>query len=138
MAISFGQIYLHSFAPEKLFDFLSFLLDVEAKDFETKSDTIRFDFQGIEFVILPSEKKRLSRTKYFSLSVENEKELEDLKNNIEFYHYKQMDSKFTLKTENGALEFSDPDSRVWQVKVRSAKNLVNSTCNSDNFISSQM
>ncbi len=118
MAISFGQIYLHSFSPEKLFAFLSFLLDIEAKDFETKTDIIKFDFQDIEFVILPSENKRLSRTKYFSLSVDSEKELDDLKKNVEFFHYKEMDSKFTLTVKERLLEFSDPDGRIWQVEVR--------------------
>ena len=116
MAIQFGQIYLYSFNPRKLYDFLSFLLDVEAKSFE--EDEILFDFQEIEFVILPLQKKRLDKTKYFSLSVASSEELEDLKRNIEFYYYKEMGEKFKIKTSDNLLEFSDPDRRIWQVRLR--------------------
>ena len=115
MAIQFGQIYLYSFDPRKLYDFLSFLLDVEAKTFE--ENEILFDFQNIEFVILPLQKKRLDKTKYFSLSVANLIELEDLKRNIEFYYYKEMGEKFSIKTKDDLLEFSDPDGRIWQIKI---------------------
>lgn len=115
MAVQFGQIYLYSFDPKKLFGFLSFLLDVEAKDFQ--EDKILFDFQQIEFVILPAEKKRLDKTKYFSLCVDNLAELEDFKRNIEFYYYKEMGDKFKIKVDGQMLEFSDPDGRIWQIKV---------------------
>lgn len=115
MAVHFGQIYLYSFDPKKLFGFLSFLLDVEAKAFQ--EEKILFDFQEIEFVILPAEKKRLDKTKYFSLSVDNLGELEDFKRNIEFYYYKEMGDKFKMKVNESILEFSDPDGRIWQIRV---------------------
>lgn len=117
MTIQFGQIYLYSFNPRKLYDFLSFLLDVEAKSYQ--EEKILFDFQDIEFVILPMQKKRLDKTKYFSLSVANISELEDVKRNIEFYYYKEMGEKFTIKSDSESLEFSDPDGRIWQIKLQS-------------------
>ena len=138
MAISFGQVFLHSFAPDKLFNFLSFVLDVEATEFESEVEVIRFNFHGIDFVILPSEKKRLSRTKYFSLSVDSEKELCDLKDNIEFFHYKQLESKFTLKLEDETLEFSDPDGRIWQVEVRTRDFASNPSVKTNHFSTNQM
>ena len=116
MTIQFGQIYLYSFDPRKLFSFLSFLLDVEPKVVE--ENRILFDFQNIEFVILPLQKKRLDKTKYFSLSVANLGELEDVKRNIEFYYYKEMGKKFINKSNSESLEFSDPDGRIWQIKLQ--------------------
>lgn len=118
MAIQFGQIYLYSFNPRKLYDFLSFLLDVEAKSYQ--EEKILFDFQNIEFVILPTEKKRLNKTRYFSLQVSSAAELEDVKRNIEFYYYKEMGEKFSINSDNESLEFSDPDGRIWQITSKLA------------------
>ena len=116
MAIYFGEIYLYSLNPSKLFSFLSFLLDIEAK--EISDDFISFNFQNMLFKIIRSDKKRIDKTKYFTLCVTNLNELIEIKQNIEFYHYKEGDSKFQLVQSEDSLEFSDPDGRKWEVNYQ--------------------
>lgn len=120
MAISFGEVYLHSHHPEKLFQFLSFLLDVEASEYTPEA--ISFIFQSVKFSIVPSELKRLSRQSYFSLSVDSPEELLDLKRNIEFFYYKENHSKADLKIEEDKLTFKDPEGRKWTVLVGKSLN----------------
>jgi len=120
MSISFGEIYLYSLDPAKLYDFLSFLLDVEAQIFE--ADKIHFEFQGIHFVILRSHKKRIDKTQYFSLNVSSLEELEYIGKNIEFYHYKGGDKNLKLDLSESSLSFRDPDERLWRVNLEKNKN----------------
>jgi hypothetical protein len=113
MSLRFGEIYLYSHNPQKLFSFLSFLLDVEST--RSTESSIEFHFQNMIFIIIQSDKKRIDKTKYFSLYVDDLKDLEFIKQNIEFYHYKEADTKFVIKSSEETLEFSDPDGRLWQV-----------------------
>jgi len=115
MAVQFGEIYLYSHNPEKLFHFLSFLLDVQASEYNEQK--IRFNFQTINFVIKPCETKRLSRLSYFSLTVEDAHELDDLKRNIEFYYYKEGNLKHSITQLDNGIEFTDPDDRKWSIFV---------------------
>ena len=115
MSLTLGNIFLYSFDPEKLFHFLSFLLDVEG--IHHSDDTIEFIFHGTSFVIKQSEKKRLDKTTYFTLKTYSEEELINIKNNIEFYYYKEGESKFKIQLENKILEFSDPDNRSWRIVI---------------------
>lgn len=115
MAITFGETYLHSHNPEKLYHFLSFLLDVQAHEYSEHQ--IKFLFQGMIFVIRPSETKKISRQSYFSLKVDNWDELYDLKRTIEFYYYKEGDKKYALEDKANGLIFTDPDNRKWSVVV---------------------
>lgn len=113
MSIRFGEIYLYSHNPQKLFGFLSFLLDVEATS--SNEDSICFTFQNMNFLIIKSIKKKIDKTKYFSLYVDDHNDLQHIKQTIEFYHYKEADHKFTLKCRENELEFTDPDGRLWKV-----------------------
>ena len=115
MAIQFGEIFLNSHNPEKLFNFLSFLLDVQASEYT--EHRISFHFQTIDFVIRPCENKKISRGSYFSLTVSSAEELNDLKRNIEFYYYKESNKKFSVIDLEQGLEFTDPDERKWSVFV---------------------
>jgi hypothetical protein len=113
MSLRFGEIYLYSLNPQKLFGFLSFLLDVEATS--STESSIEFNFQNMIFIILQSDKKRIDKTKYFSLYVDDLSDLEFIQQNIEFYHYKEADTKFVINIFDSKLEFTDPDGRLWQV-----------------------
>lgn len=120
MGIQFGEIYIYSHHPEKLYQFLSFLLDVEASEY-TK-DNISFEFQTIRFSIVPSELKRLSKQSYFSLTVDSLAELEDIKRNIEFFYYKEGHAKTDFNMKDGKLTFKDPEQRRWTVFIRKGVN----------------
>jgi hypothetical protein len=113
MSIRFGEIYLYSHDIQKLFGFISFLLDVEASF--VSDEAIKFEFQRMTFVIVHTDKKRIDKTKYFSLYVESANELNDIKQNIEFYHYKESNQPGKIAVSDSSLSFSDPDGRQWQV-----------------------
>jgi hypothetical protein len=113
MSLSFGKIILYSHKPEKSFHFLSFLLDVEATN--SNPEEIEFQFENHEFSIQLSKESSIDKSSGFCLKVDDLEELEDLKRNIEFYHYKENDKKFSAEIENGQLAFSDPDGRIWRI-----------------------
>lgn len=115
MSISFGEIFLYSHNPAKLYNFLSFLLDIEADAFE--DEEISFSFKGIKFLILMSEKKKIDKTKYFSLNVNSQIELDDLVQNINFYNYKEDQKALDVHQDSDSISFNDPDGRVWEVKI---------------------
>lgn len=118
MAISFGETFLYSHNPEKLYHFLSFLLDVQAHEYNEHQ--IKFKFQTMVFVIRPCGTKKISRQSYFSLQVDNWEELYDLKRTIEFYYYKEGDKKYSLVDLVDGLEFTDPDNRKWSAQVKNS------------------
>jgi hypothetical protein len=113
MSLSFGKIVLYSHKPEKCFHFLSFLLDIEAS--KSSDSEIQFQFDSQEFSIQISPEASIDKSSGFSLHVNSLEELEDLRRNIEFYHYKENDEKFSVKIENSQLAFSDPDGRIWRI-----------------------
>ncbi len=125
MSLSFGEVFLYSKDPAKLYHFLSFLLDVEADCYEDHK--ISFKFSSINFIILLDEKIKKNSNRAFSLNVLNIEELKDLARNIEFYYYKEAmtGSKFSLNGEQ--LSFSDPDGRTWCVEIKKIPHAVTHT-----------
>ncbi|MBD65999.1 MAG: hypothetical protein CME62_12380 [Halobacteriovoraceae bacterium] len=115
MEVKLGEIFLYSKHPEKLYHFLSFLLDVEVS-FQSQ-DKIVFIFHSVQFVILASDKKIPKRTSFFSLSVTDAAELLNLKRNIEFFYYKEHLTSFKCEINDQELVFTDPDNRNWLVKI---------------------
>jgi len=113
MDISFGEIYLFSKNPERLYSFLSFILDLESPNYDREK--IEFIFNKIKFVILPTTGTQDFTHQFFSLNVYFENEINELAQNIEFYYYKQSISNYTLDKSSTTLCFTDPDSRKWIV-----------------------
>jgi hypothetical protein len=118
MSLSFGEIFLYSQDPAKLYHFLSFLLDVEADAYE--DERVSFHFSGINFVILLDEDAETSETRAFSLKVNSFNELKDLAKNIEFYYYKEGTTSAKPRFKGDLIHFEDPDGRSWCVEI--AKN----------------
>lgn len=115
MSLTFGEIFLYSQDPPKLYHFLSFLLDIEAEAYE--DERISFDFGGISFVILYHEEAKSNKTRTFSLKVSSEEELKDLASNIEFYYYKEGGSALKPVFKDDLIHFEDPDGRNWCVEI---------------------
>jgi hypothetical protein len=115
MSLSFGEIFLYSQDPEKLYHFLSFLLDVEADSYE--DERISFHFSGINFVILFDQDVKIDKTRTFSLNVNDINELKDLSKNIEFYYYKERGESAKPRLGDGLIHFEDPDGRIWCAEI---------------------
>jgi len=116
MSLSFGEIYLYSKDPAKLSNFISFVLDVEAS--KSEDGHIEFEFDQINFKILLSETKTKLEKTGFSLIVSALDELNEIKQLIEFYYYKEGNKKYQLPViHQQTLNFVDPDGRHWRIDV---------------------
>ena len=115
MGISFDSIILYSKKPEKLFQFLSFILDVEASDSE--EGKISFHFSGVKFLILLTEDESLLK-RSFILNTEEQHELLEIKQNIDFFYYRESNTEQHCHLINDQLSFADTDGSLWQIQVK--------------------
>ncbi len=124
MSLSFGQIILYSKDPAKLFHFISYLFDVEAKEVNLDEGFLFFDMNNVNFKIVRLEKGRIEAKPIFSLQVNSPKELAELKQSLEFFYYKEGISKSAKITLNDdCLSFKDPDGRSWEIDCVASTNI---------------
>lgn len=116
MSIYFGEIYLYSKNPAKLYHFLSFVFDIEA-DYQDALK-VKFSFKDVDFVILKSSSLPESMGQNpFSLFVTDKKELFHFAQTVEFYYYKEGKNSFSLTRSHSHIAFTDPDGRKWKIKL---------------------
>lgn len=107
------EVEISTQAPEKLFHFLSFLFDVEAKSLESKN--ISFSLDEITFTLIKS--KKCSQNS-FILGVDTIEELGDLQSKLEFFCYKEGISQIKTELTDKSLKFLDFENRAWTFKIK--------------------
>lgn len=116
MEIKIGEYHLDSKDPQRLFNFFSFLFDIEPIE---SIDDILFELGGMVFRIKSFNKKRLNKKMDLVFHVGSESELQDLFHSIEFYHYKEKMAGHSTKLEGQSVRFEDFDGRIWTFKLES-------------------
>lgn len=112
--ISFGQFVFESPKPKILCDFLCFVFDL---DFEaTAADSFVIDFFGLKVLIIPCEKisTKKSGCVLHAASVD---ELDQLRQKIEFFFYKNQIKVSPPLLFGNELRFNDTDGRAWFVDL---------------------
>ena len=91
MGIKFGKFILESENPARLYHFLSFIFDVEADSKEQRN--ILFEFGELCFLIRQARTDIQKRCD-FTLEVDEESELKQMSQSVEFYYYKENIKSF--------------------------------------------
>lgn len=112
----FDSLKLYSKKPAEIFNFLSFIFDIEI--LENSETNIRFRLGGVIFEIIECKKSKISKEHFFTLCVDQVIKLQELKQSLEFYEYKQNMKELKSTINGSELSFIDPDGRSWQVLVK--------------------
>lgn len=112
--ISFGQFVFESTKPKVLCDFLCFVFDLE---FEAISaDTFSIEFFELKLLIIPCEKLQ-SKKSGCVLHAASLDELDQLRQKIEFFFYKNQIKVSPPLLFGNELRFNDTDGRAWFVDL---------------------
>lgn len=115
--LKFGEIVLRSKKPRELADFLSFIFDsqISSDVDENANELFILDVLGKEFVVKEG-KPGANPVASFSLLSTEPSDIDQLKQKVEFFYYKNSSKHKTPRLEEDCLVFFDPDNRLWRVK----------------------
>ena len=99
------EIQLQSSDPQRLFNFLSFLFDIEL--IENNGEVISFVFAVEKTPFVISQSNNVNRALSFSLRVPSPELLSDYKSKFELYCYKNGLSVHSIDLKEDRLEFED-------------------------------
>lgn len=118
MECSLQSIHLYSGQQDTLVHFLSGLFDMDVRAGEQES---YLTGEGLSFCVHASSLglQLDEGNMAIELSVESETDLNNLRQKIEFIHYRDSDhSSLRLSSLGDRLEFYDVDNRRWIISVR--------------------
>ncbi len=113
MSYQFGNLILPCKKPELIYDFLSFIFDLENFEGATQ-DEIHLSLFGINLKLRKQENENVLNVP-FELTTHDAAGLFQLKQNIEFYYYKNQSDIPEINVNDDRIEFLDPEGHCWKV-----------------------